>query len=215
MDDLAMLRSLAGAYARRSPVRRIAVVANAPLVPSAERAEAIDSSDLVFRTNGFALDTPDGPAAVGTRADVVAFTRGMRATPWVFRDYRDRLYLLVEPGRMHWEPEIVPDWWPPDLGHVPVPNREITLGLSEALGIDTVTYPNWATTGTMAAWLARSLFPDAELHLTGFSVIDEPAQTSWAHAYGEPCKISAEHMLDRESALLRGWMDDGIATVHR
>lgn len=211
---LVTFRTLCLAYASGRPVQSVAVVGNAPVDPSDERAAMIDSCDLVFRVNGFALDEPGRPCALGSRTHVVAFTRGVRATPWLFRDYRDRLYLLVEPARMHWEPEVVPDWWPPDLGFLPVPNREISVPLSEALGIDLATQPHWATTGTMAAWVARTLFPDAQLHLMGYSFIEQPQQTSWEHAYGEPCEISAEHLLDRESALLRSWAESGAATVH-
>lgn len=212
---LTTLRALCDSYARTHPVHSVAVVGNAPLEPSDERADLIDSCDLVVRVNGFALDTPGQPRALGRRTHVVAFTRGVRATPWLFRDYRDRLYLLVEPARMHWEPEVIPDWWPPDLGFLPVPNREISVPLSDALGIDLATEPHWATTGTIAAWVARALYPDAQVHLTGYSFLDQPEQTSWEHAYGEPCAISAEHLLDRESALLRGWADTGAVTVHR
>jgi hypothetical protein len=211
--DLDLLRDLATAYARRRPVASVAVVGNAPVSPSDERASEIDACDLVVRVNGFALDDPDGPPALGSRVDVVCFTRGVRATPWLFRDYRDRLYLLVEPGRMHWEPAKLPDWWPADLGHVPVPNREVTLPLSEALGMDSVRHAIWATTGTMAAWLAQALFPQARLLLTGFSMLDDPDQKSWSHAYGEPCAISREHQLGREGALLRRWRDTGLAEV--
>ena len=88
------------------------------------------------------------------------------------------------------------------------------MPLSHALGFDLTSEPHWATTGTMAAWLARELYPSAQLHLTGHSVLERPEQTSWEHAYGEPCAISSEHMLDRESALLRGWADSGAVTVH-
>jgi hypothetical protein len=209
----AVLRDLAGAYARQRPVRSVAVVGNAPLSPSPGRARSIDSCDLVFRVNGFALDVPNGPEVVGRRADVVVFNRAIRATPWLFRDYRDRLYLLVEPGRLHWEPAALPDWWPPDLGVVPVPNHDVVLPLSEALGIDSRVDARWATTGTMTAWLARWLFPDVDLRLAGFSMIDNPTQTSWAHAYGEPCAVGEEHLIARESELLRSWVDTGTATV--
>jgi hypothetical protein len=208
-----LLRELADAYAR-GPVHRVVVVGNAPLPPSADRAELVDSGDLVFRVNGFALDTPASSPAVGRRADVVVFHRGVRATPWLFQDYRDRLYLLVEPGRLHWEPETIPGWWPADLGMVPVPNREVTVPLSQAIGIDSVGTAHWATTGTMTAWIARLLYPEAELHITGFSFIDDPDQTSWEHATGEPCLISPEHILARESELLRNWIAAGIVIAH-
>ncbi|GAB2469886.1 hypothetical protein [Jatrophihabitans fulvus] len=211
---LDVLRDLVRAYARRSDVATVAVVGNAPLPTSAERAAVIDGCDLVVRVNGFRTDTADEPPAVGTRTDVVVLTRGIRATPWIFRDYRDRLYLLAEPGRMHWEPEILPDWWPADLGQVPLPNREVVVPLSQQLGIDSVAEPRWATTGTLAAWTARALFPGAALHLAGHSAVELPTQLSWEHAYGEPCGIGVDHLIERESVLLRRWIADGDAVHH-
>jgi hypothetical protein len=136
---------------------------------------------------------------------VVVFNRALRATRWVFRDYRDRLYLMVEPGRLHWEPEGIPGWWPADLGFVPVSNREVTLPLSDALGLPTREEPVWATTGTMAAWIARTSYPDAELILTGFSFIDDPMQTSWQHAAGDSCIVGPEHKIAAEGRLLDSW----------
>lgn len=195
------------------PVRRVAAVGNAPLAPDEERAKAIDSADLVFRVNGFALDSRTGPATVGTRTDVVVFNRATRATPWLFDRYRERTYLMVEPGRMTWEPEIVPGWWPADLGWTTVPNREVTIPLAHALGLDAQVDGQWATTGTYTAWLARHLFPEAELVLTGYSFITDRQQTSWEHAYGDPCPVGPEHRIDREGELLGGWADDGTALV--
>ncbi|MGZ8804911.1 MAG: glycosyltransferase family 29 protein, partial [Microbacterium sp.] len=61
------LRPLATSYSRSSEVRRIAVVGNQPLSPSTERAETIDSADLVFRVNGFRSDEEE--AVVGSRTD--------------------------------------------------------------------------------------------------------------------------------------------------
>lgn len=214
-----LLRELARGYARGNArtgeVRSVAVVGNAPLPPSEARAQAIDGCDLVLRVNGLALDTDERPAAVGRRADVVVLNRGVLATPWLFRDYRARLYLLVEPGRLHWEPEIVPDWWPADLGLVFVSNRDVVLPLSEELGLDSLADGRWATTGTLAAWLARVLFPDAAVLLAGYSMLDDPGQTSWPHAWGRPSDIGPEHALAREGELLRSWADAGTVTIHR
>ena len=212
---LAMLRALVDAYARATPVRSVAVVANAPLAPSAERAACIDACDVVWRVNGFGLDGPGASAAVGRRADVIVFNRGVRATPWLFRDHRDRLYLLVEPGRLHWEPEMLPDWWPRDLGAVHVPNREVTIPLSRELGLDCEQVARWATTGTMAAWLARRLYPAAALVLAGYSFLDDPDQTSWTHGHDTPCVVGAEHVLRRDGDMLRRWLDAGEAVLHR
>jgi hypothetical protein len=200
-----LLRLLLQAYAGRQDVRAMAVVGNAPLAPDADRAAAVDACDLVLRVNGFIVDEPDGEPTVGTRTDVVVFNRGLRPTPHVFRNYRDRLYLMVEPGRLHWEREDIPGWWPEDLGFIPVSNREVTLPLSDALGLATRKEPIWATTGTMAAWMARTNFPDAQLLLTGFSFIDNPDQTSWAHAAGDSCAVSPEHRLSSEGRLLDSW----------
>ena len=208
-----LVRELAQAYARTTPVRSVAVVGNKPLEPSAGRAAAIDSCDLVVRVNGFRLDEPADPPAYGTRADVIFFNRALRATPWFFADYRDRLYLLVEPGRLHWEPDLIPSWWPQDLGQIHLDNDDLTIPLSRDLGLDSLTEGLWATTGTMAAWWARTTFPEAELHIAGYSFIDEPEQTRWAHASGDDCIVGPEHRIALESDLMRRWLDDGLATL--
>lgn len=189
------------------------MVGNAPLPPDAERARAVDACDLVIRVNGFVLDEPDGPEAVGSTVHVVVFNRALRATPWVFRDYSKRLYLMVEPGRLHWEPENIPGWWPTDLGFVPVSNRDVTLPLSDALGLRTAEEPTWPTTGTMAAWIGRTAFPKAELLLTGFSFIDDPHQTSWMHAAGDSCIVGPEHRIAVEGRLLESWTRTGNARL--
>ena len=57
---LARLRDLAAAYVRvpaGAPVRRVAVVGNAPMEPSDQRARQINNSDLVMRVNSFVADT--------------------------------------------------------------------------------------------------------------------------------------------------------------
>lgn len=194
-------------------VRRVAAVGNAPLPPDPARAATIDAADIVFRVNGFALDASGARPAVGTRTDVVVFNRATRATPWVFHRYRERTYLLVEPGRMTWEPETIPGWWPRDLGWLPVPNREVTVPLGAALGVDPTVDGQWATTGTFAAWLARTLFPEADLLLTGYSFVDRRDQSSWEHAYGDPCPVGPEHRIDREGELLERWAAEGRARL--
>jgi hypothetical protein len=210
-----LLHTLMCAYAERSDVRSVAVVGNQPLPPDPERAAAIDACDLVIRVNGFITDTPDGPPAVGRKTHVVVFNRALRATPYVFADYSRRLYLLVEPGRLHWEPEILPGWWPADLGFVPVSNREVTLPLSDALGLPTRQEGTWSTTGTMAAWIGRTEFPDAELVLTGFSFIDDPHQTSWEHAAGDSCIVGPEHQIAAEARLFNTWTRETSARLLR
>lgn len=199
-----LLRELLDVYADRPAPRSVAVVGNQPLAADQERAAAVDACDLVIRVNGFKLDVPGEPTT-GTKVHAVVFNRALRATPWVFQDYSKRLYLLVEPGRLHWEPDLLPQWWPADLGHVHVNNYEVTLPLSDALGLPTRAEPTWATTGTMAAWIAHTTFPDARLVLTGFSFIDDPDQTSWMHASGDSCIVGPEHQIAAEGRLLDSW----------
>jgi hypothetical protein len=207
-----VLRTLVLAYAERPDVRELAVVGNAPVEPDPLRADRIDSCDLVIRCSSFVVDGPGGaPAVVGRKTHVVLVHRGLRASPDAFHSYRDRLYLLAEPGRLHWEHDGRPASWPADLGVVPVPNREITLPLCDALGLPSRAEPSWPTTGVTAAWIARMLFPDATLHLAGFSMIDDPDQTEWHHAWGGPRAVRAEHRLDAEARLLRSWIDSGEA----
>lgn len=193
-------------YAEHPEPRSVAVVGNMPMGPDEERAKAIDACDVVFRVNGFVLDEPDGPPSVGSRCHVVVLNWLIRATKWVFQDYHRRLYLMVEPGRLHFgDGERLPGWWPRDLGFLPVSNRDVTLPLSDALGLPTRSEPTWATTGTMAAWIARTSYPDADLILTGFSFIDDPHQTTWMHAAGDSCVVGAEHQIAIEGRMLDSW----------
>lgn len=208
------LRPLVASYGSEVGIRRVAVVGNQPLEASDDRAAVIDSADLVVRVNGFRLDDPDGRATVGTRVDAVVFNRGVRPTPWFFADYTDRVYLMIEPGRLLWENPKIPEFWPADLGIITMPNREVILPLGEALGADPRVGGQWATTGTVMLWIATRLFPDAEIDATGFSFIDAPEQTAWHHAYGDPSAVGAEHRIDLESALLRGWIDSGRIRYH-
>ncbi|MEV6897848.1 hypothetical protein [Amycolatopsis sp. NPDC051372] len=181
---------------------------NAPMKPDARRAELIDSSDLVFRMTTFALDEPDATPTYGSRTDVVVVHRGLTASPFTFANYTSRLYLLAEPGRLFWEPETLPDWWPADLGFVPIPNRRFVLPLVGLLGLDPAQ-PVWATTGTLVTYLCRELFPEATLRLTGVSILDQPDQTSFEHAWGDKVGVTAEHQLHAESTLLNLWRETG------
>jgi hypothetical protein len=201
------LRELMQAYARRSPVRSVAVVGNAPLEPSDVRARLIDSADLVIRMNSFVLDV-DTPCQ-GRRADVVVWNRITRATEFVFNDYRDRLYALVEPMRLHGNPEMWPTSWPDDLGLVPVSNRAFTRPLNELLGIPWREERLAPTTGTLATYLAVSLFPDADVLVSGLSYLDDPGQQQWQHQWGDWCPVGREHRIENESRLLRSWLADG------
>ncbi len=209
-DDL---RELARTFAADPRVRTVAVVGNAPMTPDPDRVAAVDGADLVVRVNGFRLDVSPAEATYGRRAHVVVFNRALRATPWFFAGYQDRLHLMVEPGRLHWEPDVVPTWWPADLGHVHVDNDDLTIPLSEELGLDSRSEGLWSTTGTMAAWWARTTFPDAHLHLAGFSFVDDPTQTHWAHASGDDCVVGPEHRIALESQLLRRWAATGTTTI--
>lgn len=211
-STLDVLRQLVASYASAPEVASIAVVANAPSGPSPARAAGIDSSDVVIRCNSFFLDEPGAPAAHGRKVDVVVFNRALRASPRFFDSYRERLYLMVEPGRLHWEPDVRPQWWPEDLGMLPVPNREITLPLSDALGLPSRTEAVWATTGMMCAWIARTLFPEAELRLAGFSMLEDREQVEWQHAWGDSCPVGPEHRIGPEGALLQSWIEAGRAT---
>ena len=47
--------------------------------------------------------------------------------PGTFFDHGSRLYLLAEPGRLHWEREDRPDWWPVEAVSVPNHPRISTL----------------------------------------------------------------------------------------
>ena len=207
------LRELACTYARGPAARSVAVVGNKPMDADAARAAAVDGCDLVVRVNGFRLDDDAAQPTYGRRADIVFFNRALRATPWFFEDYQDRLYLMVEPGRLHWEPDLVPSWWPADLGQVHVDNDDLTVPLSIELGLDSRAEGLWSTTGTMAAWWARTTFPQAQLHLAGYSFVDDPHQTRWAHASGDDCIVGPEHRIAREAALLRRWAAAGTTTI--
>jgi hypothetical protein len=190
-------------------VRTVAVVGNAPMEPSAARAEEIDSCDLVIRVNSFVLDAADGPATQGRRADVVLWSRLVKATPFLFRDYRERLYVLLEPMRMYGRREVWPESWPRDLGFVPARNDEVAIPLNEELGLPWRADRLAPTTGTTAAWLAVNLFPDAEVLLTGLSFVDAPDQVEWDHQWGDSVKVGPEHCIAAEATLLRRWRDEG------
>jgi hypothetical protein len=201
-----VLADLVRTYARRDPPRSVAVVGNAPLAPCPERAALVDGSDLVVRMTTFALDAPGGPPCVGRRTDVVLLHRALVPGPGTFYDHRSRLYLLVEPGRLHWEREDRPDWWP--VHAVSVPNHEFTVALKELMGIP-ADDAAWPTTGTLAAYVFSELFPEATLRLTGTTVAERPEQTEFAHGWGPAVAVTPEHRLAAEGALLRRWATEG------
>lgn len=193
----------------------VAVVGNAPMEPSADRAARIDGADLVVRVNSFVLDRPGSEPCQGARADVVLFSRLVVATPDLYRDYRRRLYVMLEPMRMYGRPEMWPASWPRDLGFVVARNDAVAIPLNEELGLPWREQQLAPTTGTTAAWLAARLFPSAELLLSGLSFLDEPEQTQWRHQFGDDVRVGQEHRIGPEGAMLRGWVADGRARFLR
>jgi hypothetical protein len=212
-SDLEQLRELMTAYARNRPVQKVAVVGNAPLAPDDARAEEIDSADLVVRVNSFVLDESRQPRCQGRRADVVVWNRVTRATPFLYHRYRERLYLMVEPMRVHGHPEVWPRSWPQDLGYVAVPNRSVAGPLCAELGIPWQEEKLAPTTGTTAAYLAVTLFPQSDIVLSGFSFVQNPEQTEWRHQWGDSCPVGKEHRIGDESRLVRSWLDSGKARI--
>jgi hypothetical protein len=208
------LRRYLESYAARTPVRRVAVVANAPLPPSEERAALIDSADLVFRCNSMVLDEPGDPGCLGRATHVVVLARATRPTPWLFRDYRSRAYLVFEPGmtRRANLPRI-PRHWPADLGAWPISNREFGLPLREMMQRARQKGPGGVpSSGTLMAHVAHELFGGPELYLTGYSFITDREQTEWRHHWGTTVPVHPSHKLDAEGAILQSWLDDGTAT---
>ena len=213
--ELRELRELADAYARSMPVRRVAVIGNAPLDPSVERAEAIDACDVVIRVNSFVVDHPDedGIRRLGRKCDVVLWSRLVIATRDLFHDYRNRLYVMLEPMRMYGRPEMWPASWPEDLGFVVAANKAVAIPLNNELAIPWQEERLAPTTGTTAVWLATNLWPDAEVLVTGMSFVDQPDQTSWQHQFGDSVVVGREHRIAAESVLLRRWADDGTISL--
>jgi hypothetical protein len=209
-DLVGQMREHATAYAASTPIRRVAVVANAPLPPSEQRRDLIDTSDLVLRCNSLALDGAHDPPSVGTRTNVVVTARGTRPTPGFLHDYRNRAYFVADTFNLAVpSPTVWPQNWPSDLGAWVIPNRAIGLPLKYLLnprrgGLD--VYP---TTGTLAAYLAYRLFPEADIVLTGFSFLHDREQSAWGyHADGlAPSQVPHWHHLDREGAFLQGLVD--------
>ena len=135
-DDL---RDFVTSYAAAQPVRTVAVVGNAPLQPDAERAAALDASDLVFRANSMALDEPGDPPCLGTTCHVVLLSHATRITPWVFQDYRRRAYLVPQMGfPLYRVVNGAPAFWPADLGALPIPNAVVKARLADRLDPDHV-----------------------------------------------------------------------------
>lgn len=70
-------------------------------------------------------------------------------------------------------------FWPADLGALPLPNAILKQRLGDLLAPQRRRGWIIPTTGTIAAFLAHELFPDAELVATGYSFLDDATQTSW------------------------------------
>ena len=150
---IAQMRDHVLAYASSTPVRRVAVVANAPLEPSEARRDLIDSSDLVIRCNSLALDHVKGPPCVGTRTNVVVAARTTRPTPGFLHDYRNRSYFVVDVFHLTVpDPPGWPSYWPSDLGAWLLPNRAFGLPLKYLLQPERAGLGMAPTTGTQAAY---------------------------------------------------------------
>jgi len=205
-----LLGDYLAAYAERRPVRKVAVIGNAPLAPHPTRAAEIDSSDLVIRANSLVLDDPGDPPCLGTRCHAVILSHATRITPWVFRDYRRRAYLVPQAGApRYYKVNPAVSFWPKDLGAVPIPNAVVKKPLVDLLDPGHVPGELTPTSGLLGLYLAHELFPGTELVATGFSFLDGASQESWAHHAGGATAVNRYHDLAREGALLRGWIDDG------
>ncbi len=212
-----LIRDYMSAYAARRPVRSVAVIGNAPLLPDAARATAIDGADLVIRANAMVLDGPAAPPCVGTACHVVILSRSTQLTAWALKDYRTRAYLVPQAGFVQYPLEdrvmllLETPFWPEDLGAIPLPNGVVKARTARAL--DPTQRPGSLipTTGLTAMFMAHEMFPDADLVVTGFSFLDDTGQTHWSHHSGGHTKVNWQHRLDLEAALLRSWIDDGSA----
>jgi hypothetical protein len=204
------LGELMAAYADRRPVTKVAAVGNKPMEPSPERAAEIDSADLVLRANSFVLDDPDDPPCLGSKTHVVLLSRNARITPWVFHRYRDRLYLIMQGGFTTFRSvRELAEHWPADLGGLPLPNRAVTKRLDDLLLLERKPGSLIPTTGMTTIFLARELFPQADVVATGYSFLEDRDQTHWKHHFGSTDPVDNRHRIDLEGALLESWIDDG------
>ena len=210
-----LIRTYLASYAATNPIRKVTVVGNAPLRPSAERAAEIDSSDLVIRINEVALDIPGEPPTTGTACHAVILSRSTRMTRWVFHDYRRRAYLVPQAGFVqyrtgdHFGLRLETPYWPPDLGAWPIPNAVVKSRLVHRLAPEAKPGSIIPTSGTMAVFLGHEMFGDADLVATGFSFLEDSSQKTWEHHSGTTTKVNWQHRLDLEAALLRSWIADG------
>jgi hypothetical protein len=210
-DELwGLLRDYLAAYAARRPIRKVTVIGNAPLLPDPGRVAEIDSSDLVIRMNELVLDEPGEPPCVGTACHAVILSHATTNTRWVFRNYRNRAYLVPQAGFPRYFQVVgAVRFSPADLGAVPLPNAIIKKRLVNLLDPDHEPGRLIPTSGLMGLYLAHELFPEADLIATGFSFLDGAPQQSWQHHAGSRTEVHQFHDLAREAALLRSWIDDG------
>ena len=205
-----LLRGFIASYADHLPVSRVAVVGNAPLLPDADRAAALDSADLVFRANSMMLDDPGSPPCLGRTCHVVVLSHATRMTPWVFQDYRRRAYLVPQMGfLLYYRVRPAPDFWPADLGAIPLPNAVVKARLADLLDPEHEPAALTPTSGMAALYLAHEMFPEAQMVATGFSFLHNQSQSEWAHHSGGSTAVHPLHDLELEGALLRTWVEDG------
>jgi hypothetical protein len=205
------LVDLQTAYAERTPVRKVAVVGNAPLQPSVERAAEVDSADLVIRCNSFVLDPAgDGRPFTGSRVHVVLLNKSTRITPCVFQEYRKRVYLLPQGGYTTFRTvRPTPSHWPADLGAWPLSNQFFVRRLNDLLQPEREPGSLIPTTGMMSLFLAHDCFPEADLVAIGFSFLAKRDQTEWEHHVGGTVPVHSAHRIDLEGALLESWIAEG------
>jgi len=203
---VAQMREHAMAYAASTPVRRVAVVANAPLEPSRERRDLIDTSDLVIRCNSLALDSVDDPPCVGTRTNVVVTARTTRPTPGFLQDYRNRAYFVGDTFSLDVpEPVGWPSYWPADLGAWPLPNRALGLPLKYLLRPTRGGLGVAPTTWMQAAFLDYRSILEAVIILTGISILFDREQQSWGYQADVPDSLVHHALkLDRQGVFLQG-----------
>jgi hypothetical protein len=205
-----LLQDYLESYAEHRPVRSVAVIGNKPLEPDAQRAAAIDASDLVRRVNSFQLDEPGEPPTLGTACHVALISRRVRTTKWVFQDYRRRGYLVPQMGfPLLRGVRLNPLFWPPDLGAMPLPNGVVMKRLADRLDPGHAPGRLIPTSGTTLAYLAHEMFPGAAMLATGFSFMTLTEQTEWAHHSGGTTAVHEYHDLSLEAELLRSWVADG------
>ena len=92
-------------------------------------------------------------------------------------------------------------------------NDVVAVPLNDEIGLPWRELRLAPTTGTTAAWLALHLFPEAEVTLVGLSYVDDPAQTSWEHQFGDEVGVGPEHRIAEEGRMIRRWLDAGPRTT--